>query len=181
MIHCMWNAWPHVPQSGGQSSPGYLTPGQQASNGMRQIPQTSSSISHFHTATPCQRLTFIFISITLNFGVKSRFLGGVHPARGKKPAGLELQQSSGLLIMRFLTLFSLVVGVSSQKAGTYTLEAQADQITALPGLAPDVFAGFSGYLAINGTAPGSKKMHYWLQESLNAPLTGRFLICSLAH
>ena len=79
--------------------------------------------------------------------------------------------------MRFLTLFSLVVGVSAQKAGPYTLEAQADQIIALPGLAKDVFAGFSGYLAINGTAPGSKKMHYWLQESLSAPLTGRFLTC----
>jgi len=31
IIHCIWNAWLQAPQTGGQSSPGYLTPGQQAS------------------------------------------------------------------------------------------------------------------------------------------------------
>jgi len=48
-------------QTGGQSSPGYLTSGQQASKGYLQIPQHSSFTSHFQTATPCHRFTLIFI------------------------------------------------------------------------------------------------------------------------
>lgn len=84
--HCMWNVCPHCPQTGGQSSPGYFTLGQQASNGIRQIPQTynvqtrmriyslqffrlfkmltSSSISHFQMATPWYLLIFTFMSLT---------------------------------------------------------------------------------------------------------------------
>ena len=73
-------AWPQVPHTGGQSSPGYLTPGQHASYGIRQIPQTlkcktwqyfplfekqkwtsSSAISHFQIATPCHLFTRTFI------------------------------------------------------------------------------------------------------------------------
>ena len=59
MTHCICSACPHRPQTGGESSPGNLTPGAAASNGIRQIPHTSSSISHFHTATQCHRLTLI--------------------------------------------------------------------------------------------------------------------------
>jgi hypothetical protein len=60
MTHCMCNAWPQRPQTGGESSPGNFTFGAAASNGIRQIPHTSSSISHFHTATQCHRFTLIF-------------------------------------------------------------------------------------------------------------------------
>ena len=82
MTHCICSAWPHCPHTGGQSSPGYLTPGQHASKGILHIPQTyvtcinnaiqnhannfssctSSSTSHFHTPTPCQRFTATLIS-----------------------------------------------------------------------------------------------------------------------
>jgi hypothetical protein len=38
----MWNACPHFPHTGGQSSPGNFTPGQHASKGILHIPQTLS-------------------------------------------------------------------------------------------------------------------------------------------
>ena len=73
--------------------------------------------------------------------------------------------------MRSLVLLALLGLVSSQKAGPYTAEAEADKIVALPGAESSKLPyGFSGYLSINGTAPGSKKMHYWLVESLSDPL-----------
>ena len=75
-------------------------------------------------------------------------------------------------------LFAAAVGVLllavcalAQKAGPYTPEAQKDVITKLPGAEGSAYGyGFSGYLSINGTAPGSKHLHYWLVESLSDPL-----------
>ena len=64
----------------------------------------------------------------------------------------------------------LVTATTAQKAGPYTAEALADQVTSLPGAEASKYPfGFSGYLNINGSAPGSKKMHYWLVESLTVP------------
>lgn len=56
-------------------------------------------------------------------------------------------------------------------AATYTTEALADQIHNLPGAEGlnVTFNQFSGYLSIDGASPGSKKMHYWLVESMNDP------------
>eukprot|EP00929_Paragymnodinium_shiwhaense_P103870 TRINITY_DN67708_c0_g1_i1.p2 TRINITY_DN67708_c0_g1~~TRINITY_DN67708_c0_g1_i1.p2 ORF type:complete len:102 (+),score=4.24 TRINITY_DN67708_c0_g1_i1:169-474(+) len=51
MMQWMWKWWPHSPQTGGQSSPGILHSGQQASKGPRQMLQHSSSTSHCHVAT----------------------------------------------------------------------------------------------------------------------------------
>jgi len=53
----------------------------------------------------------------------------------------------------------------------YTTDALNDQIKSLPGAEKlDVtFNQFSGYLAIDGAQPGSKKMHYWLTESMSDP------------
>ena len=64
----------HAP--GGQSSPATLQLGQQVSNGMRQIPHTSSFISHFHTPTAYTRLTVTFCSLG-------------HRARGKSAHSLK--------------------------------------------------------------------------------------------
>ena len=64
----------------------------------------------------------------------------------------------------------LVDATTAQNKGPYTAEALADQITSLPGAEASKYPfGFSGYLAINGSSPGSKKMHYWLVESLTVP------------
>ena len=86
----------------------------------------------------------------------------------------------------------LVVTAGAQNAGPYTPEALADQVTSLPGAEASKYPfGFSGYLAINGSAPGSKKLHYWLLESLTVPPKdapvvywtnggpGKFLLCCL--
>lgn len=45
LMHCRWKAWEQVPQTTGQSSPGYLASGGQASKEARQIPQTSSPVT----------------------------------------------------------------------------------------------------------------------------------------
>ncbi len=58
-------------------------------------------------------------------------------------------------------------------ARAYTDEAKADQILNLPG-ADKLnfnFNQFSGYLSIDGVKTGSKKMHYWMVESMNNPAT----------
>jgi len=72
-------------------------------------------------------------------------------------------------------IFSLVViiAVFAVMARAYTDEAKADQILNLPG-ADKLnfnFNQFSGYLAIDGVKTGSKKMHYWMVESMNNPAT----------
>lgn len=41
-MHCRWKACLHTPQTTGESSPGYLASGGHPSNGMRQMPHTSS-------------------------------------------------------------------------------------------------------------------------------------------
>ncbi len=60
-------------------------------------------------------------------------------------------------------------------AGTYTSDALADKIANLPGtenLGTLKFNQFSGYLAIPGTSgTNSKKMHYWMVESMSDPST----------
>jgi len=60
-------------------------------------------------------------------------------------------------------------------AGTYTPDALADKIVKLPGtenLGTLKFNQFSGYLAIPGTSgTNSKKMHYWMVESMSNPST----------
>jgi carboxypeptidase C (cathepsin A) len=55
----------------------------------------------------------------------------------------------------------------------YSPEALADQVTNLPGAeALNVtFNQFSGYIAVDGTSKGSKKLHYWLVESEGNPST----------
>jgi len=54
--HCKWKAWPQVPKTTGDSSPGNLTPGGHPSKADWQIPQTSSSLPfptfQVHLATP---------------------------------------------------------------------------------------------------------------------------------
>ncbi len=47
MTHCIWKACPHFPDTGGQSSPGYFSPGQQASYGLRQMPHTWHAMAHY--------------------------------------------------------------------------------------------------------------------------------------
>jgi len=56
IIQWMWKQCEHWPHTRGQSSPGHLHSAQQASNGIRQIPQESSLAIHFQAATACQRL-----------------------------------------------------------------------------------------------------------------------------
>lgn len=75
-------------------------------------------------------------------------------------------------------LLALVGSAAGQSVGPYTAAAQADLITALPGAESSAYKnyGFSGYLDINGTAPGSKHLHYWLVESLNEPATAPIAI-----
>ena len=53
----------------------------------------------------------------------------------------------------------------------YTEEAMKDKVSSLPrsdNLEVKNF-GFSGYLDIDGSEPGSKHMHYWFFESANDP------------
>lgn len=57
--------------------------------------------------------------------------------------------------------------------GAYTPAAMEDKIDALPG-AENIsipFNQFSGYLPVNGSSEGSKKMHYWFVESEGNPST----------
>ena len=52
-----------------------------------------------------------------------------------------------------------------------TDQAKEDQGLTLPAsenLDMDNY-GFSGYIDVNGSAPGSKHMHYWFIESNNDP------------
>lgn len=71
--------------------------------------------------------------------------------------------------MRFLVVFAfLAITLANSKVSLLTEEAKNDLITSLPGGdALDVDFGFSGYLAVNGSSPGSKKLHYWFQPSEN--------------
>lgn len=77
--------------------------------------------------------------------------------------------------MMTLSLFAVVLlalssTASTQKAGPYTADATKDQILSLPGGESSKYPfGFSGYLQINGSAPNSKNLHYWLVESLSDP------------
>lgn len=68
------------------------------------------------------------------------------------------------------SVFALVASMAVAVNG-YTSEALADQVTDLPG-AENVeinFNHFSGYLPVDGAAPASKQMHYWMVESTNDP------------
>lgn len=64
-----WKLWVHpLPNTRGQSSPGYLQLGHVPSNGTRQIPQSSSPPSLWaalqcHVATPCQFRMCTFMAI----------------------------------------------------------------------------------------------------------------------
>lgn len=71
-------------------------------------------------------------------------------------------------------IFILIGLVASRLAQAYTLEAQADQVTSLPGgeNLSLTFNQFSGYLQIPGVdANTPKNMHYWLVESMSNPAT----------
>ena len=57
VMHCRWKAWPHLPHTTGESSPGNFSPGAHASNASRQMPHTSSPAFQFHTPTACHRRT----------------------------------------------------------------------------------------------------------------------------
>ena len=73
-------------------------------------------------------------------------------------------------MLNFVNTFAVLLSVLAS-GSAYTQEALSDQITDMPG-AENVkipFNQFSGYLAINGTSTGSKKLHYWMVESENDP------------
>ena len=69
-------------------------------------------------------------------------------------------------------IFALLVVVCCLgSVRAYTDDAKNDKVTSLPrseNLEIDNF-GFSGYLDIDGSEPGSKHMHYWFFESANDP------------
>ena len=64
LIHCKWKACKHFPQTTGQSSPGYLTPGHTPSKAFWQIEHTSSCVfdPHVQWATLWKRLIRTFKS-----------------------------------------------------------------------------------------------------------------------
>lgn len=75
-----------------------------------------------------------------------------------------------LPIYLITALAAILVTATTAQTPAYTAEALADQVTSLPGAEASKYPfGFSGYLSVNGSAPGSKKMHYWLVESLTVP------------
>ena len=76
-----------------------------------------------------------------------------------------------IFVALFVGLFAAGMSNAQQQ---YTPEALADQVVNLPGSENlDIkFNQFSGYLSIPGTTGQlSKKMHYWLVESMSNPAT----------
>jgi len=71
-----------------------------------------------------------------------------------------------------MSIFTLVAALCCVLiVNAYTEEALRDKVASLPrsdNLEIDNF-GFSGYLDIDGSEPGSKHMHYWFFESANDP------------
>jgi hypothetical protein len=67
----------------------------------------------------------------------------------------------------FVSIAAAALGLAS----AYTPQALKDKITNLPGSEGlDIkFNQFSGYIDINGTA--TKRLHYWLVESQNNPVS----------
>jgi hypothetical protein len=70
---------------------------------MRQIPHTSSSISHFHTATPCQRFTLTFILASRDRGQTERRMRPqvfrIHWTPERKQAVISKPRKSCALLM----------------------------------------------------------------------------------
>ncbi len=81
----------------------------------------------------------------------------------------NLSGNSQIFIIKMSRIISALALLSSAAVvlGDYTPEAQADQVTNLPGAeALDIkFNQFSGYIKLNGT----KNMHYWFVESERDP------------
>jgi len=73
--------------------------------------------------------------------------------------------------MIFAIGFLAVAFAKKVSTTSYTAEALADQVINLPGTENlDIpFNQFSGYLAIPGAKGDSKKLHYWLVESISDP------------
>ena len=120
LMHCRWKACPHVPQTTGESSPGNLLPGGQPSNGMRQIPHTSSPAFHVHDAAACQCLTVTFSGMMIARRrpppplARASLARGAHMCAGPRGASGRSSRRGGALVM-----YPVVLGFSRPSCDAY--------------------------------------------------------------